>query len=70
VAKGPPDIEEIRRNALNRIRELRKKTGAKPDTLAPGGNPELWPGGPSVWTQDILLARRAVRRSRQRRGYA
>jgi hypothetical protein len=58
-----PTAEEIQRRARAKIRELEKKTGKKPRKLPPGANPELWPGGPSIWTEDIRIASRKKRRA-------
>ncbi len=65
VDKPPSDTlsaEEV----MLKIRELRRKAGRKKPAarLLPGASEELWPGGPSVDTNDIRLAarRRAVRR--------
>lgn len=55
---------EIPDRALRaKIRELEKKLGVKHvEEPLPTATPELWPGGPSVDTGDIQLARGKRRR--------
>lgn len=63
-----PDVDEILREAREGIRRLQGKVKVKRKKKAkpiPGGSQELYPGGPSVDTGDIRLAR--VRRRKARR---
>lgn len=56
--------QEMRRRALEKLQEYEKR-GIRPKPqrkkrlppLPPGANDELWPGGPSVETGEIRLAR-------------
>jgi hypothetical protein len=64
MSGAEPDVGEIRRQALDRLRRLEGKHKAKKKAKPiPGASPELWPGGPSVDTNDIRLAR-SKRRAR------
>lgn len=60
TADKPLSSEEL----MLKIRSLRRKLGKdRPDKPMPGAGEELWPGGPSVDTNDIRLAsRRRIRR--------
>lgn len=68
-----PDVDEIRREALERIRQLKARGLVKEKESKepmPTAYPELWPGGPGVDTGDIMLARRVARKRARRTGYA
>jgi hypothetical protein len=59
-----PDVGEIRRQALERLRQLEgKPKGKKKAKRIPSASPELWPGGPGIDTNDIRIAR-SKRRAR------
>lgn len=52
---GPREIEM-------HIRDLKKKMGIKDEPMPPGTGNELWPGGPSVDTNDIRVTSRRKKR--------
>jgi len=62
--QGPPDPDEIIRGAKRRLKEL------APKEPPPKAGTELWPGGPSVDTGDIRLARLTRRRKARRAAIA